>query len=217
MTRIDAETHTTNCPLPHKTPTATHTPHMICDGHTERMRSNLRELKQVLTHFGDLYTAKPFSDDHNEIRIAKQDPPAPLNLAVVDLTDMRSDTPALPRIEGWVRLVAEERQLSRIPLAPHKQVGFLLLHLDWLTRHPAADEAYGEIRESWQWVKTVAGLTGAKPIFMCPVVHPDADTECGGPVFQRQERSMMVRCARCGAEWDGELELRRAGMMLGSP
>lgn len=205
-----------NCPLPHKHPAQVKPPRMICDGHSSHLETMLEDLGDVLLHFGDLYTAQPFGGDHNEIRMARHDPPAPLNLAVVDLTDMRSDTPALPHIEGWVLLVGEQRQLSFVPLAPHKQAVFLLTHLEWLLCHPAADEVYGEIVRARHWVRVVAGLTGAKPIFMCPVVHPDAEVECGGPVFQRQERSMMVRCAQCGAEWDGELELRRAGLMLGS-
>lgn len=203
------------CPLPHEKPRQTESPRVICDAHVTRLRKTLDSLQSTLIHLGDLYTAKPFGD-HNDVRIARQDPPAPLNLAVVDLLDMRSDTPAVPHIAGWVQLIAEERHISWVPSAPHMQARFILAHLEWLVCHPAADEAFDELSRSWQWLRGVAGLGGAKPIFYCPVVHPDEQGECAGPVFQRYERSMMVRCAKCGAEWDGELELRRAGMMLGS-
>lgn len=203
------------CPLPHLHDQQVQAPRTICTRHVERMADDLEHLTTILVHLPELYTAQPFSD-HNDVRIARHDPPAPLNLAVVDLTDARSDTPALPHLEGWVRLVGEERQLSRIPAQPHAQAQFLLHHLVWLSCHPAADEAAREIHDAWLWLRGVAGLGGAQPIFTCPVVHPDAEDECGGPVFQRYERSMMVRCARCGAQWDGDLELRRAGLMLGS-
>lgn len=204
------------CPLAHAEPRETKPPRNICEAHAALLRANLQNLAKTLVHLGDLYTAKPFGDDHNELRMIRQDPPAPLNLAVVDLTDVRSDTPALPRLDGWVRLIGEERRLSWVPVAPHRQAEFVLTHFEWLLGHEAAGVAFDELNLCWQWVRHVAGLGGSSPIFVCPVVLPGAEGGCGGPVFQRYERSMLVRCARCGSEWDGELELRRAGLMLGS-
>ena len=64
----------------------------------------------------------------------------------------------------------------------------------------------------WRWLRTAAGLAPPPPLFTCPVIHPDTDGECGGPVYP-SPYTFAVRCAACGETWDGQMALRRLGLV----
>lgn len=61
-------------------------------------------------------------------------------------------------------------------------------------------------------VNAAAGLAPPPPLFTCPVIHPDTDHECGGPVYP-SPYTFAVRCAACGETWDGQMALRRLGLV----
>ena len=159
--------------------------------------------------------------DSNDVRAAKTDAPAPCRLEILDLTDQRSDTPAVHIIDCWTQFVADERNVvtaprhTTKPLNAHiaaRQARWLTLHLDWLTRHEVAHLAAAELRDVWRWVRKPAGLAPPPPLFTCPVIHPDTEGECGGPVYP-SPYTFAVRCAACGETWDGQMALRRLGLV----
>ena len=177
-----------------------------------RMRSNLHNLADVLGSLDDLLVTAPPSD-HNDRRAARTDAPAPCRLDVLDLMDPRSDTPALDRIATWCLAITEERELSTMPARPADQAQWMICHVDWIARHMAADEIAGDIADAWRWLRSAAGLAPLPPVFTCPVTTDQG--ECGGPVYPMRY-SFGVKCSRCHAEWDGDSELRRIGLVKGS-
>jgi hypothetical protein len=181
------------------------------------LRANLGDLAETLPSLGDLLVT-PMPTDGNDRRAAKSEGQPPCRLDVLDLMDPRSDTPALALLATWCAAVMEERQLSTMPTDPAQQARWLARHhLDWLARHPAADEIAGDIGNAWRWVRAAAGMAPLPPVFACPVLYPDSgqERECGGAVYPLRW-AFGVRCAKCGAEWDGDQELRRLGLVRGA-
>lgn len=199
------------CHLPHRSPADVEDGYQICRRHQTQMRENLAAIAAVLDDL-DMLLVTPTPIDANDVRAAKTDAPAPCRLDVLDLTDPRSDTPAVHLVNCWVVFVAEERHLATHPTRPPDQARWLTLHLDWLTRHPIVVDAYTELGDVWRWLRSAAGMAPPKPVMACPVVHPDTDTECGGPVFP-DPYTFAVRCVACGEVWDGNSELRRLGLV----
>lgn len=181
----------------------------IWTGCIGQLRRNLHDLADILGSLDDLLVT-PMPVDGNDRRAARCEGPAPCRLDVLDLTDPRSDTPALARIETWCLAVVEERELAWMPGVPAEQAQWMIRHVDWIARHMAADEIAGDIADACRWVKAAAGMAPLPPVFACPVTT-DAG-ECGGPVYPSRW-TFGVRCSRCGATWDGDTELRRLGMV----
>lgn len=175
-----------------------------------RMRGTLLDLADVLENLDELLVT-PAPVDGNDRRAARTEGPAPCRLDVLDLTDRRSDTPALSHISGWCRIVSEGREISHIPVEPGARCRWLVRHVDWIARHQAAGELAAEVADAWRWVRASAGLTPPPPVFSCPVVE-DGE-ECGGPVYPLRAR-FAVRCSRCGSEWGGEEQLKWLGLVL---
>ena len=204
-------TEAATCPLPHQHPARLDDGYTICRHHQTRLREDLTAAALVLDDLHQLLVT-PAPIDGNDIRAAKTDAPAPCRLDILDLTDPRSDTPAVHVLASWCLLVAEERHLATLPRTPPHQARWLTLHLDWLARHPAANDAATELHDVWRWLRTAAGLAPPPPLFTCPVIHPDTDAECGGPVYP-SPYTFAVRCAACGETWDGQMALRRLGLV----
>lgn len=213
-------TDAATCPLPHQHPAQLDDGYTICRHHHTRLREDLTAAALVLDDLHQLLLT-PAPIDGNDVRAAKTDPPAPCRLDILDLTDPRSDTPAVHILDCWTRFVTEERRVLTAPhhqpgpLQPHigaRQARWLTLHLDWLGRHGIANDAATELHDVWRWLRTAAGLAPPPPLFTCPVIHPDADTECGGPVYP-SPYTFAVRCAACGETWDGQMALRRLGLV----
>ena len=178
-----------------------------------RLRRDLLDMADVLDSLDDLLVT-PAPTDGNDRRAARTEGQAPCRLDVLDLTDPRSDTPALLRLATWCAATQEERELAWMPSRPAQQARWLIRHVDWLARHPAADEIAGDIADAWRWLRSAAGLAPAPPVFLCPVILPDAEGACGGPVYP-QRWAFAVRCSRCGSTWEGDDELRRLGLVRG--
>ena len=178
-----------------------------------RLRADLLELEQILPNLPDLLVTAPPSD-HNDRRAARTDAPAPCRLDVLDLMDPRSDTPALALLQLWADNITEGRQFKTSPDEPAHQVRFMLTNLDWMARHDTADEAARDIHQARVWLDRRAGLN-EPPMFLCPVVHPGAEGECGGPVYA-QPAEFGVKCARCHSTWDGYERLAWLGKIAAS-
>ena len=199
------------CPLPHRNPAEPDPGYIICRRHLTRLTEHLTAIAVILDDLDELLVSPP-PMDANDARSARCDPPAPCRLDVLDLTDKRSDTPALYLVASWCLLVSDERQLSGIPSWPSSQARWLIRHVDWIGHHPAADDCAREMADAWRWLTTAAGMHPSPPLFSCPVVHPDAEGECGGPV-RAELTTFGVRCAKCGERWDGNERLARFGAL----
>lgn len=183
----------------------------LCRHCTGFLRRRLETLVEIFDHLNELLiTAPPM--DHNERRQARQDPPAPCRLEVLDLTDPRSDTPAAAIVDSWTQMLVEERQLSGVPATSVGQAQLLLLHIEWWAKHPAVDEFIKEVSDVASWLRGVAGLKPPPPLFRCPVVTEDG--ECEGAVYP-QKYTLGVRCRRCGETWGVENDqLARLGLLV---
>lgn len=207
----------TGCPMPHDQPAETDGAMVICRYHRDHLRHSLADLAEILAVLDDLLLGKVvINDDANDRRAARTDAPAPCRLDVLDLTDKRSDTPALYHLAFWCAAVAEERELSGFPEIPAEQATWLIRHLDWISHHPAADEIVGDLEKAWRWVRVVAGYGPLPPIMECPVVYPETEEPCGGPVYPSKTH-FAVTCLRCGETWDGDAEMRRLGLIAERP
>ena len=127
------------CPLPHRNPAEPDPGYIICRRHLTRLTEHLTAIAVILDDLDELLITPP-PMDANDARSARCDPPAPCRLDVLDLTDKRSDTPALHLVSSWCLLVSEERRLSGIPSWPSSQARWLTKHVDWIGHHPAADD-----------------------------------------------------------------------------
>ena len=202
------------CPLPHQHPAEPDPGYVICRRHMMRLTEHLTAIAVTLDDLDELLVSAP-PRDANDARRARCDPPAPCRLDVLDLTDKRSDTPALFLVSSWCLLVSDERQLSGIPSWPPSQARWLIRHVDWLGHHPAADDCAVEIANAWRWLSSAAGFNPPPALFRCPVIHPDAEEECGGPV-RAEPWTFGVKCAKCGERWSGDEQLHRLGLVEAS-
>lgn len=199
------------CPLPHRQPAEPDPGYLICPRHLARLKAHLTSIAEICQDLDDLLIAAA-PVDTNDHRSARCDPAAPCRLDILDLLDKRSDTPALHLVQSWCVLVQDERHLAWMPDRPVSQALFLIRHLDWLGHHPAAPDCATEIANANRWLTQAAGLGPPPPLFMCPVIHPGTEEECGGPV--RPERwTFGVVCAKCGQRWSGDEQLRRLGLV----
>lgn len=209
QTRSETEPGYTIC----GTTTTDHQGRMRWTGCLGRLRADLLELEQILPNLPDLLVTPP-PTDHNDRRAARTDAPAPCRLDVLDLIDERSDTPGIALLNFWTSNIVDGRQLSTHPTEPAHQVRLMITNLDWMARHPTADEAARDIHNARVWLDRLAGLS-EQPLFLCPVVNPNDDHECGGPVYP-QRAEFGVRCSRCGSTWDGYERLAWLGRIAQS-
>ncbi len=103
-------TDTATCPLPHQHPARLDDGYQICRHHHTRLREDLTAAALVLDDLHQLLVT-PAPIDGNDVRAAKTDAPAPCRLDILDLTDPRSDTPAVHVIDCWTQFVTEERNV----------------------------------------------------------------------------------------------------------
>lgn len=210
----------TNCLLPHREPKTAANGTLVCPGHTRWLTESIDDVVvtyALLPHFYEPGTA---TDDGQQVRGKRVDPPAPVRLDVVALLDKRTIArhpgdivPVLAILEAWARLVRDERQLQpcRRQTTVTSEAGTLLAHIDWIICQPWVDELAREIREVKSALHSAIGDHAPRPVGTCPIVHPDTG-ECGGKLYQDRYGGMSVTCRRCGETW-GETELRRLGLM----
>ncbi len=209
-----------NCVLPHRDPKAAANGTLVCPGHTRWLTESIDDIVityALLPHFYEPGTAV---DDGQQVRGKRVDPPAPVRLDVVALLDKRTIArhpgdivPALAILEGWARLIREQRQLQpcQRQATVTSEASTLLSHIDWIICQPWVDDLAREIREVKSALHSAIGDHAPRPVGTCPVIHPDTG-ECAGKLYQDRYGGMSVTCQRCGEAW-GETELRRLGLM----
>ncbi len=209
------------CPLPHQHPAQPDPGLLICRRHTSILRETLTAIAGILDDLDELLMTPPPADA-NDIRAARCDPPAPCRLDILDLTDPRSNTPALAIVDAITDMVQDQRHLAYRPQHHHghwtsaigaQQARWLLIHVEWLAAHDNIPSAFEELAATLHNLRCAAGDVPPPPLFRCPVIHPDAEQECGGPV-RPEPWTFGVRCAKCGERWDGHERLRRFGSIV---
>lgn len=155
----------------------------------------------------------------------------PIDLAGVDpaLTAVAvpaGTTTVLEVVESWCRLVREERQMAqygpwsaavaRTGRAGYAgttttlvaATGFLRAHVDWAIRQPWVDDMADEMRACARALRHLdADREPTGTVVPCPTVSVEAgDCGCRLRISERD----VVRCPRCGREWDTDQLVRSA-------
>jgi hypothetical protein len=119
----------------------------------------------------------------------------------LDAIDARDNATAV--IGSWARVVIEDRQLSgRGSLDGESAARLLVIHLEWLTAQPFADDAATEVADVVYLVRRACRDLGRAPIGTCRAVDPrEPSKDCGGPLYWI-DTSMQVRCSRCHDTWN---------------
>lgn len=128
------------------------------------------------------------------------------NPAALDPGDIPS---VLGVLEGWTRLLREERGLT-VPAGRVTVMGearTLRFHLDWITRQPWVDELHGELREVRDQLRAALGEHRPRPVGPCP--NTVDEERCGSPLYAPRYGD-AIHCRACGRCWE-----RREWMMLG--
>ena len=191
---------------------------MLCPSHVEGLRDQLRGILETWVLL-PLFTT-PGSVDDGNVRGKRIDAPAPIRLEVVALGDLRTvalhqgdPLPVAAMLQGWARIVREERRLP-VPDVGATLLGEVLLlhtHHAWVCAQPWVDAYAGEVRECGAAVRAAIGEYAPRPVGRCPVVGQEG--ACGGPLHQDRWGGMGVSCRRCGAAWDQD-DLRRLGLVM---
>jgi hypothetical protein len=118
----------------------------------------------------------------------------------LDAIDARDNATAV--IGSWARVVIEDRQLSgRGSLDGESAARLLVIHLEWLTAQPFADDAATEVADVVHWVRAKCKDLPEPPLGKCPDIDPRGESDrCGGPL-RWIDGSTAVACARCGSTW----------------
>lgn len=133
--------------------------------------------------------------------------------------------PLLVVVEGWVRVVREERRLAAYgpwsaaagrTAAPGSDptlavlaacTALLRAHHDWVVAQPWVDAYAAELgachRALLRWD---LDTERAAPVVLCPSERPGSVEPCGGRIRLDQ----VTRCPRCGRHWDRDQLVRAA-------
>jgi len=216
-------TSETNCVLSHREPKTAQAGLLVCHGHHRWLADALDDIIITCALLDDFREPGTAIDDGRQVRGKRVDPPAPIRLDVVALEDRRTVSkypgdiyPVLAVLEGWARIVREERKLGRPKCEATilGEAGLLLAHLSWLMSQPFVDDLAGELRQVKSALHSAIGEHAPRPVGRCPVVYPETGT-CDGPLYQDRYGGMSVSCRQCGEYW-GETELRRLGLVVGA-
>lgn len=191
------------------------------------------DLRTVLDDIDDLYRAVTDIDDlipggHGDTGGARK-PPGPRSPAmdaVLVHTDHRTrgnDRPAaLACIEGWARLVREERSLdvaadqmlTTVPagrITMGRELGTLRFHWDWIMAQAWVDDFAVEMADLARALRQVSRLEvpvlriGKCPTPLITITLPGDDTgpitlDCGASLQVRTDAT-EIRCRNCGTVW----------------
>lgn len=211
-----------NCVLPHREPKSALDGLYVCRGHHRWIAETIDDIvctAALLPHFYEPGTAV---DDGHQVKGKRVDPPAPVRLDVVALLDPRTVArhpgdlvPVLAILESWARMVREERHLRACQnqATITSEASLLIAHLDWIAGQTWVGDLASELRDVKGALHSAIGDHAPRPVGRCPVIHPDAEGACDGPLYQDRYGGMSVTCRRCGETW-GETELRRLGLMV---
>ena len=137
---------------------------------------------------------------------------SPINWGGVEAADVLTNT-----LTTWARDVSESRGwvwvASKVPPAA-QSAATLLVHIDAIRRHPAANELFDEITDAIKQARRAVDRPADRVYLgQCMVETPDEDgrqVTCLAELFARPQAS-EVSCRVCGAEH--EVGERRAWLM----
>lgn len=141
--------------------------------------------------------------------------PIPFDVAASEVAEALGST-----LVAWARVVVEERGVDWPAEDLGSVAGFVLLHLTWVCHHPAAAEAWDELRHAIGRVRRVIDLAPNRTTFLVgPCPERDAvGTACPGEVraFIATEDCgpSRLECAACGAVFEAHQWLRAGRRIL---
>ncbi len=157
-----------------------------------RLRNALLTITRCWPHM--LPTVKATSTGTIGRHATSSRPPVPAHIL-----DVRAE--ALSRLNGWTRIVLEERDLNtRLDGGNALAMGtFLKAHADWLADHPASEDVLDELEDSARRCQSVAEPHAAlKFAGTCDV--------CGDDLMSN---GRTARCQGCEVVVDGDTQKER--------
>lgn len=100
--------------------------------------------------------------------------------------------------------VAERRQMA-LPDPIHlvrNLTSWLERHVTWLTAQPSVVDFADTLHALQRQLRPVVGERGKRPFGHCPAQLENPSRRCGGPLFPPPVTSSVIRCRKCGGEWD---------------
>lgn len=94
------------------------------------------------------------------------------------------------------RMCRDERHLAAALADVFDAIRMLRLSLDWLVRHPAADEHVAILADCAGALAVALRDRPEPALARCP--EADGDGDCGGPMRWDAD---VVRCGKCGSAW----------------
>ena len=211
----------TNCVLRHREPREARHGY-LCAGHYRWLRSALNDVlvtAAMLPAF--LEQGSVERDPHLPPTKNHLDPPVPIRLEVVALSDRRTGaavnrgdiTPALAILESWARIVREDQALASptTQATLMTEAGLLGRHADYIAAQPWIDDLAAELRGILGAMHAAIGDYAPRPVGRCQADVDDG--VCGGALLQDRYGMLSVTCRKCGDNWS-ETELRRLGLLL---
>lgn len=170
----------------------------LCDRCFKRLRRDLADIIRIWSLLDDLLV--PVRSGVVSGGRVKKDPPAPVDLNVVDTRDQRTSA-VVAAVAGWARVLVEDLRLSTTPSDVADAAALLDRHSRWLAAQPFADEVCAEIRDASRDLRRIAHDLPPPALGTCNALDPHGnDDTCGGPM-DYHESEMSVVCRRCGDSW----------------
>lgn len=167
---------------------------VICEFCARRLEGQLHDLAHAHDELETVLAADSAMWARFDRVAGSRTPPVPVRLEVADHRDHIRHL-----LVSWVRLVIEERGLTRWPDdRPTAMAGYLASHLEWLASHDAAGELCDEIARALARARGLVERPGAMCTLPCPDVYEQG---CDGTVRVTAEAT-WVRCGTCGWETD---------------
>jgi hypothetical protein len=196
-----------------------------CPTCQDRLDENLLELLDlyaILDTHRDRFLLPGNEADAGNHRGKRIDPPAPGDLAVMEILDSRTGPFAV--MASWLGIIREDFSLAP-PAQPETLmvvVGHLRKQLPRICdQHPAVDEFARETRNALRSLDlAVRGPRDRRiPLGECPVVLPADDDEparaCRRPLYHDPSQP-TIRCLGCGSTWAGDVEWAWLAALLAS-
>lgn len=185
----------------------------MCRSCERSLASKLRELSSLwillVTHPEMHVAVVGAFDSHHRVRFG---PPAPVDLAVLDLMDARG--PAYQSLMNWARDTQKRRKTNTLIRNLAEACQYLATSSGWLARmEPASMTLYEEVGAYLTQVRRVVyGERRPPSPVPCPVFLPESGP-CTGHL--RLQTNGTVNCPKCGTVWQYE-EWARLGAMIAS-
>lgn len=219
-----SETDQGLCGSNHRKPTATLPGQSICGGCKKALIENVGEVARLLTQVDDLGTLSARRGSGGRRGPSSQ---APTDLDLIAIMDHRTQydpgsdiAPVARWISTAAAQIARERNQAQVSSELRHKLALIHRNIDFLTTRPYAPTVAEHFAIMKRVLRSLCG-ENRHVIDRCTAPMEDG-TDCGGPLFQAEDGSATVQCAKCLDKWsDGAVlvaygELRRLGLILQS-